>query len=165
MNIPIKNIIKSIKVELSSDPSTVIFAKLWDGIRDEVIDNRFKIKSYYNFLEESNGARFGLIDLFSSEMLAKSQYRVTDMQGGEENWMCIGQILYEPLVINRIDGKVYRFYQGGETDIAPDCFGSFEDFLLEYVFGEKYIEIVPNFEPDEWYKLVIGQLQIFKEKL
>ena len=113
-----------------------------------------QIESYCKFLTICNGARCGLVDLYSFEMLCKSQYRVKEISGGENNWICIGQILYEPIAINKTDKKVYRFYQGHEKDINYDCFGSFDEFLSEYVFGNKYIDIIPSFETDGWNMLI-----------
>ena len=63
-------------------------------------------------------------------------------------------------VLNKTDTKVYRFYQGFEDDIEPDCFGDFDDFLLEYVFGDKYAKIIPKAYEDEWYRL-LKKLNLF----
>lgn len=154
MNGKLKWIIETVKLELRKEPSAIVIGKLGDRNKNEILNDNLKIQSYYEFLREYNGARFGSIDLWSSELLLKNQYRVTEIPGGEDNWTCIGQILYEPTVINKKDGKVYRFYQGHETDMQADCFGVFDEFLLRYVFGEKYAEIIPDAEEEEWYQFL-----------
>lgn len=155
MNDNLKNIIKIIKLKLREEPNSIFIGKLNDDIKDKVICDMLDIQIYYEFLIECNGAYCGSIDLWNSDMLLKSQYRVKDFPGGKDNWVCIGQILYEPIAINKIDGNVYRFYQGYESDIKPDCFGCFDDFLTMYVFGNKYADILPNAEDEEWYKFLM----------
>ena len=154
MNDKLKCIIQTIKLELSKEPLAIVIGKLGNGSRNEVLNGNLVIQPYYEFLRECNGARCGSIDLWSSEMLLKNQYRVTEIPGGEHNWICIGQILYEPTVINKMDGKVYRFYQGHETDMAADCFGIIDEFLMRYVFGNKYAEIIPDADDEEWYQFL-----------
>ncbi len=46
---------------------------------------------------------------------------------------------------------VYLFYQGEESETAPLCFGSLDDFLMQYALGKKYSEIIPETEDDDWY--------------
>lgn len=154
MNDKLKETIQLVKLELRRDPSSIIIGKLGDGIRDIIANDNPNIQEYYEFLGECNGARCGSIDFWSVEMFLKNQYRISEIPGGEDNWLCIGQILYEPVVISKVDGKVYRFYQGHETDIAADCFGSFDEFLMGYVFGCKYAEIIPDADEEEWYQFL-----------
>lgn len=154
MNDKLKWIIKTVKSELSKEPSAIIIGKLGDSSKNEVLNDDLNLQPYYEFLRECNGARCGSIDLWSAEILLKNQYRVTEIPGGEDNWICIGQILYEPTVINKMDGKVYRFYQGHETDMPADCFGIFDEFLMRYVFGENYAEIIPDADEEEWYQFL-----------
>lgn len=154
MNDNLKCIIKTVRSELNKEPSSIIIGKLGNAIINEEINGNFKIQSYYDFLKECNGARCGSIDLWSFEMLLKNQYRVTEIPGCKDTWLCIGQILYEPIVVNKIEGKVYRFYQGHETDISADCLGSFEEFLMMYVFGNKYAEIIPDADKEGWYQFL-----------
>lgn len=154
MNDKLKNIIETVKKELSKEKKYVCFAKLNEGIEDKRIKDNLNISMFYEFLYECNGARCGEIDLWDINQLLRSRYRVTDIPNGEEMCVCIGQVNYEPIVINKFNGNVYRFYQGHETDIKADCFGSFDEFLSSYVFGDKYVDIVTNAENDEWYKFI-----------
>lgn len=143
--------ISKARYELSKDVSSVIFGELNDGV---VCDENLRIKPYCDFLNVCNGASCGDIDLWSNEDIGQNQFRVTDLDGGSEKWVCIGQILYEPLVINLDSEEVYLFYQGHEKEIEGKCFGKFDDFLMEYVFGEKYAEIIPDVQDDEWYSFL-----------
>lgn len=154
MNDKLKEIIHTVKLELSKDPSLILIGKLHDGSENAGENENHNIQHYYDFLKESNGARCGSIDFWSAELLKKNQYRVLDIPGGENEWICIGQILYEPLVLNKNDFKIYRFYQGCEDVVQGDCFGDFDYFMLNYVFGTKYLDIVPNAEDDGWFQLL-----------
>lgn len=160
MNSKLKQIIQTVKSELGKDPSSIIIGKICDGNKNETLNCDPKVQLYYDFLKECDGASCGSIDFWNSEMVLNEQYKVTDMPGGRENWFCIGQILYEPIVLNKTDTKVYRFYQGFEDGIELDCFGDFDDFLLEYVFGDKYAKIIPEAYEDEWYRL-LKKLNLF----
>ena len=154
MNDKLKEIIHTVKLELSKDPSFIVIGKLSDGSENLGVTENNNIQQYNDFLRECNGARCGSIDFWSVELLLKNQYRVLDIPGGENEWLCIGQILYEPLVLNKNDLKVYRFYQGGEDEIQGDCFGDFDYFMLNYVFGVNYLDIMPDAEEDEWFQLL-----------
>ena len=154
MNDKLKGIIKLIKTELEKEPAAIIIGNLADGIQSKVFSDDLNIGEYYEFLRECNGARCGAIDLWSFEELLKNQYRVSEIPGGKDNWVCIGQILYEPTVINKADGNVYRFYQGHETNISADCFGNFDEFFMRYVFGDKYAKIIPDADEEEWYQFL-----------
>lgn len=154
MNDKLKEIIQLVKSELKKEPSSIVIGKLGDGITNEVANDNSNIQVYYEFLKECNGAQCGSIDFWNFEILIKNQYRVSEIPSGEDNWICIEQILYEPIVISKMDGKVYRFYQGHEIDIQADCFGSFDEFLMRYVFGNRYAEIIPDADKEEWYQFL-----------
>ena len=98
--------------------------------------------------------RCGSIDIFGADIIQDYQFMVNNIPGGNDKWLYIGQILYEPVVINKIDSKVYRFFRGNEDINTADCLGLFDEFLLNYVFGDKYAEIVPDAEDDEWYRFL-----------
>ena len=40
------------------------------------------------------------------------------------------------------------------TDTPEECFGSLNNFLMEYALGKKYIDIVPVDNDDEWTNLL-----------
>ena len=142
--------INNIRQKLEEDPSSIIYAQIKGRCESEMRD-AFCTNEYYDFLKESNGARFGIIDFCNFERMEGIQFRVTDLPGAEKEWLCIGQILYEPLVMNRKSKLLYLYFQGNEDDKEPIYFGQFDDFLANYVFGAKYAEIVPNCDEDDWY--------------
>ncbi len=159
MNNKLVEIIQTIKVELNENPNGLVIGKIRDGLTTELeICNN--IQSYYDFLKVCDGARCGSIDFFGSDILLKYQFMVETIPGGQDNWFYIGQILYEPVVINKIDSKVYRFYRDNEDDSSGECFGYLDEFLMDYVFGKKYSEIIPDAENDEWYQL-LQKLKLF----
>ncbi len=150
MNKELRNLLGKIKYELSDDPSSIIYAEIEDAFLEDV-DISLYTKLYSDFLQECNGARFGAIDIWGSDDFLQNQYRVVNIAGGNQEWICIGQVLYEPLVINKENELVYLFYQGEESETAPLCFGSLDDFLMQYALGKKYSEIIPETEDDDWY--------------
>ncbi len=154
MNNRLKEKIEKVRLELQNESFAIIIGKLNEGIN---CSENIALNSYYKFLNVCNGGRCGAIDLWSDELLFSNQYRVVELVGGEEKWLCIGQILYEPLVMELNTEEVYLFYQGCENEIEGKCFGKLDDFLEDYVFGRKYAKIIPNADEDKWY--------IFLEKI
>ncbi len=148
MNDELRTKIEKVYFELQKEASPPLIGKLNEGINSI---NKSIPKSYSYFLNVCNGGRFGAIDLWSNELILDNQYRVTEMVGGNENWFCIGQVLYEPLVVKIDTEDIYLFYQGYENEIEGKCFGNLDTFLNDYVFGKKYAEIIPDAEEEEWY--------------
>lgn len=146
------NLIKIIdlaKQKLKERPGSILFGDLAKG-EDKIPDN-LNCPIYSEFLKICNGARCGDIDFWSINDLSQNQFYVINMEGGQEVWLCIGQVLYEPLILNKRDKKVYLLRKD-ELDNAPIfCFESFSDLMKYYVFGEGYRDIVPDAENDEWY--------------
>lgn len=148
MNEDITNMIDCLKEALKEDPSTIVFGKLNDGftgIHEEA--DSLKLGKYYDLLKVTNGARCGDIDLWSYSELERNQYVLSDMQDDKESWLAIGQILYEPLLMNRFDGNVYRLDEDGTT---MNGFGELEFFLENIVFGSGYCRVIPDSEQDDW---------------
>ena len=154
MNDKLKIIIQTVKIELSKNPNGLIIGKIRDGNTLKVDNCNANIQSYYDFLDICNGARCGSIDFFGTDMLNDYQFMVSAIPGGEEEWFYVGQILYEPVVINKTNSKVYCIYRDNADDNLGDCYGYFDDFLTDYVFGKKYADIIPDAEDDEWYQLL-----------
>lgn len=143
------DIINLVKHELDRDPASIIFAQLRQGLnltRDEIL----KTSAYSDFLEVTNGARFGSIDLWSYENLKRSQFVLLDRQNTQGSLLAIGQVLYVPLILDTSNHSVYTFKQDEELDVPMKFLGEFDDFLNNYVFGKKYGEIIPDYETDEW---------------
>ena len=148
MNDELRIKIEKVYFELQKEVCAPLIGKLNEGINSI---NKSIPKSYSDFLNVCNGGRFGAIDLWSNELIVDNQYRVIEMVGGNENWFCIGQVLYEPLVVKLDTEDIYLFYQGYENEIEGKCFENLDSFLNDYVFGKKYAEIIPDAEEEEWY--------------
>lgn len=142
-------IINLAKQKLKEKSQSILFGDLADG--ESSIPDNLNFPIYCEFLKACNGARCGDIDLWSINDLLQNQFYIVGMDGGKDEWLCIGQVLYEPLMLNKQDGIVYLFRKD-ELDNTPIfCFESFSELIENYVFGEGYKDIVPNAENDEWY--------------
>ncbi|MNC72307.1 hypothetical protein D3C75_1233400 [compost metagenome] len=71
------------------------------------------------------------------------------------DWLEVGQILYEPLVINRKSGLLYLLKEE-EHIKGEENIGDWNDFLFNYVFGYKYNSIATGV--DDWW-LLLKRLQ------
>ena len=99
------------------------------------------------FLKLCNGGSFGDIILWSTEELLDNQYRVPAEQ---LSWYEIGQLLYEPLFLDKHTQHVIfsdNSYEGIE-EIDVD----FDTFVKEYIFGSKYKEKIIGYDnaDDDW---------------
>lgn len=150
----LRNLLNELRLKLKDEPSSMIYADM-NMKTDEIVNNYGKSQPYFDFLKECNGARFGAVDLWSFAELSEHQFRMTAMLRGMENWLEIGQVLYDPLVIEKSTGLVYLFKQSDPEGLERS-FGEFDEFLFHYVFGRKYVEIVPDAEiDDEWYHFLV----------
>lgn len=148
MNEEITKIIDCLKEGLKEDPSTIVFGKLNDGITGIYEADSLQLGKYYDLLKVTNGARCGDIDFWSYSELGRNQYVLSDMQDDKESWLAIGQILYEPLLMNRFGGNVYKLDENGAT---MNGFGELDFFLKNDVFGSGYCRVIPDSEQDDWY--------------
>ena len=99
------------------------------------------------FLKLCNGGSFGDIILWSTEELPDNQYRVP---ANQSSWYEIGQLLYEPLFLDKHTQHVIfsaDSYEGIE-EIDVD----FDTFVKEYIFGSKYKEKIIGYDnaDDDW---------------
>lgn len=81
-NLKIK--IEKARLELQKEPGAPIIGKLNEKINS---DNKLIPQFYRDFLSVYNGGRYGSIDLWSNELILDNQYRVTELDGGNENWI------------------------------------------------------------------------------
>ncbi|MCA1294950.1 hypothetical protein LBW89_18205 [Paenibacillus sp. alder61] len=155
MNESLKRNINKLKTQLASNPDSILIGQIHDGNpQPEMEDKNGALAEYTQFLQECDGASFGEIILFPVRELSRNQFYVETLAGGTETWLFIGHILYEPLVINKTDGKVYMFYGDEPVDWPEECFGSFDHFLMDYAFGKKYLDLVPVDLEDGWVRLI-----------
>ena len=141
-------IITHYRNRLASLPDAIIIGEIPEGaenIPPEVLQLIAPVHSA--FLKLCNGATFGDIILWSVEELLENQYRVPSEQ---PSWYEIGQLLYEPLFLDKhsqcviFPTDVYEGIEGIEVD--------FDTFTREYIFGSKYKEKIIGYdnEDDDW---------------
>jgi len=149
MNTKLVQTLRLVKHELDKTPASIIFAQLTPGIKIEDTGME-KLGVYSQFLEITNGARFGSIDFWSYDGLKKNQFILQERQNSKDSLISIGQILYEPLILNIVDQSVYTFKQDDDSAIPMTFIGDFDYFLTAYVFGERYQEMIPDYDNDQW---------------
>ena len=129
-------------------PDAILIGEIPEGaesIPQEVSD--WGAPAHSAFLRLCNGGSFGDIILWSVEELLDNQYRVPSDQ---PSWCEIGQLLYEPLFLDKDTQHVIfpaDSYEGIE-EIDVD----FDTFVKEYIFGSKYKEKIIGYDDtdDDW---------------
>ena len=144
----LETIIAHYRNRLASLPDAIIIGEIPEGaenIPPEVLQLIAPVHSA--FLKLCNGGTFGDIILWSVEELLENQSRVPSEQ---PSWYEIGQLLYEPLFLDKhsqcviFPTDVYEGIEGIEVD--------FDTFTREYIFGSKYKEKIIGYdnEDDDW---------------
>ena len=101
MNKDLRNILSKVKKLIESKRDSTIYVKL--GSKIDINNRCLNLTEYISFLRECNGGRFGIVDLWSYGELPNKQFRIGKYK---DSWLEIGQILYEPLLINKKVGKL-----------------------------------------------------------
>ncbi|MFH6994518.1 hypothetical protein [Flavobacterium sp. FlaQc-48] len=143
-------IIDTVREKLSERPKSILFCKLGNKATS-IPDGLKSYTAYSEFLSVCNGARCGDIDLWDTNSIPNNQFYVSEIQGMQDAWLCIGQILYEPLMLSKQDGKVYLFSKNELNDMPMYIFDDFYNLIINYVFGVKYKNIVVNADNDRWF--------------
>ena len=144
----LETIIAHYRNRLASLPDAILIGEIPKGaenIPPEVL--QLIAPAHCAFLKLCNGGSFGDIILWSVEELLENQYRVPSEQ---PSWYEIGQLLYEPLFLDKhsqcviFPTDVYEGIEGIEVD--------FDTFTREYIFGSKYKEKIIGYdnEDDDW---------------
>ncbi len=144
----LETIITHYRNRLATLPDAILIGEIPEGaenIPPEVL--QLIAPAHCAFLNLCNGGSFGDIILWSTEELLDNQYRVPVEQ---PSWYEIGQLLYEPLFLDKHTQQVIfpaDSYEGIE-EINID----FDTFVKEYIFGNKYKEkgIGYDSEEDDW---------------
>ena len=144
----LETIITHYRNRLATLPDAILIGEIPEGAENmpsEVLQHI--APAHCAFLKLCNGGSFGDIILWSTEELLDNQYRVPAEQ---PSWYEIGQLLYEPLFLDKHTQQVIfpaDSYEGIE-EINID----FDTFVKEYIFGNKYKEKVIGYdnEEDNW---------------
>ena len=144
----LETIIAHYRSRLASLPDAILIGEIPEGaesIPPEVL--QLIAPAHCSFLKLCNGGTFGDIILWSAEELLENQYHIPAEQ---PSWYEIGQLLYEPLFLDKhtqyviFPADVYEGIEGIEVD--------FDTFIREYIFGSKYKEKIIGYdnEDDDW---------------
>lgn len=110
------------------------------------------IDSWQEFLKECDGGRFGAIDLWSSDELDSYQDTVLQVEDPEA-YLVVGQILYEPVAIERSTATLYWLPMNAD----PVTLDTADRFIRHFVLGSGYSEIVPDVDKEPWWELLQSQ--------
>ena len=144
----LETIITHYRNRLATLPDAILIGEIPEGaenIPPEVL--QLIAPAHCAFLKLCNGGSFGDIILWSVEELLENQCRVPTEQ---PSWYEIGQLLYEPLFLDKhtqcviFPADVYEEIESIEVD--------FDTFIREYIFGNKYKEKIIGYdnEDDDW---------------
>ena len=144
----LETIITHYRNRLVALPDAILIGEIPEGAKNispEVL--QLIAPAHCAFLKLCNGGSFGDIILWSTEELLDNQYRVP---ANQSSWCEIGQLLYEPLFLDKDTQHVIfpaDSYEGIE-EINID----FDTFVKEYIFGNKYKEKVIGYDnaEDDW---------------
>ena len=144
----LETIITHYRNRLAALPDAILIGEIPEGaenIPPEVL--QLIAPAHCAFLKLCNGGSFGDIILWSTEELLDNQYRVP---ANQTSWYEIGQLLYEPLFLDKHTQLVIfpaDSYEGIE-EIDVD----FDTFVSEYILGSKYKEKIIGYDNanDDW---------------
>lgn len=142
-------LIEKTKKIIANDVDDIVFCKINECIQSQNIDNINE--EHQKILRIFNGGRFGIIDIWDIDFLNKNQYRTPDNSALYE----VGQILYEPIFINKINGKVVITI---DNELIFTNF-NFCEFVFYYIFGEGYFTLVENKYSDLWLNFINEHLR------
>ena len=144
----LETIITHYRNRLVALPDAILIGEIPEGAKNispEVL--QLITPAHCAFLKLCNGGSFGDIILWNTEELLDNQYHVPAEQ---PSWYEIGQLLYEPLFLDKHTQQVIfpaDSYEGMEAFEVD-----FDTFVKEYIFGNKYKEKVIGYdsEEDDW---------------
>lgn len=144
----LETIITHYRNRLVALPDAILIGEIHKGaenILPEVL--QLIAPAHCAFLKLCNGGSFGDIILWSTEELPDNQYRVPAEQ---PSWYEIGQLLYEPLFLDKHTQHV--IFSADSYDGIEKIDVDFDTFVKEYIFGSKYKEKIIGYAnaDDDW---------------
>ena len=139
-------LIAKVSNTLDADPASIVAGELRTGVSNPSSG----VAEWDSFLSDVNGGRFGSFDIWSVEELQMNQVFASAMPGGEDHWLVIGQMIYEPIGVNRKSGEIVCFPEGREVIELGDV----RSFVADFLLGNSYAKVIPNSEQDEWWQVL-----------
>ncbi|KMZ39638.1 MULTISPECIES: hypothetical protein [Bacillales] len=133
------------------DPFNLVIGDIVEESSLKTIVNDDLLQDYYLFLNEYSSIRCGVVIIFGRNELQNYQFPVADMPGEHQTWLCIGKVEPYPLFINKTNGQICCLISEPGAEEKIICYGDINNFLDEYMLGEKYPELGGE---DEWYDLL-----------
>jgi hypothetical protein len=154
MNAQLAKKLAEVRQALSDDPDGFVAGDLRPGNTAALKRTNPSWRPYFEFLAVCDGGRFGAVDLWSLEELSAQQERAEDLPGGRAQWLCIGQLLYEPLALEA-GSDVVRLFPPGEEQGGGTAYGALDAFLERHLLGTAgYAELVPDADQEDWYRFL-----------
>ncbi len=147
MNDMIRAKLAKIRRFCAKNPNSITVVNLSEPVRS-ILAPKPGAEKYFDFLRESDGARFGIVDFFSLKLLPQRQLEIDEVV--KVDWYCIGQILYEPLLVHNETGLVAKY--GVDARHLTEMKMDFDEFLYETILGSRYAELCPRPEDDHWFQ-------------
>jgi hypothetical protein len=131
-------------------PDGITIGDLPPGLRcDSVLLDA--VPAYRDCIHVTDGARMGVVDFYSFADLPNHQAAATVLPGGRECWLCVGHVLYDPLVLELASGSLYQMDSDGGADSLRGV-GPLDDFLLS-LLDRRYLQTT-GVSPDRWFALL-----------
>lgn len=145
MDEALKSRLERIRSILRNDPDTIVAGDL----RDPATDSLAAVWApYAALLRIADGGRLGVVDLWSAAELLDNAWVAEHLPGGPEKWLAIGQLLYEPIGMNR-EGKVTVF----PAHAPPRSLGTLDSFL-EAITGPGYARLFDGADQTPWWEVL-----------
>lgn len=148
MNERLRLRLEAARERLRSDPEGPIAGDLPPGYHGSLEGFH---PAYADFLRVCDGGRFGEIDLWAGDELGGNQYLVSSIPGGASRWLVIGQVLYQPLALERSTSQLTLFDTEG---LEARALGDLDKFLEGLLSAQGYLAVTQAEEPDEWSRLL-----------
>ena len=151
----IQDLITHYRNQLNALEDGILIGEIADGAKNfDTQVETLLTQEHKDFLKICDGGFFGDVVLWSSTEILENQYRVSD--DVKDTMYEIGQILYEPIFMNKITKNVY-FDASAYQDMA-DINVSFMKFVQEYIFGDKYrTHILGSKDKDDDWSLFLTE--------
>lgn len=145
----IKDLISHYRNRLNALEDAILIGAIPDGAThfNTEVENLLT-DEHKNFLKICDGGYFGDVVLWGTAEILDSQYRIPE---STKNTMYeIGQILYEPVFMDKNTGNVHFDAEKYRDMLNIDT--SFTEFVEDYIFGDKYRNHILHFkdEDDDW---------------